>query len=321
MRLPGVVALISIWPPLAPPVPQASASPAPVVPFRQTDADKVLPTLPSAAPPGFDPRISAGHDFSSLLAWRRLARNPPVNFQGGRETSLTKSRDCDRNRPTVGGNAFVFACATRSVRLSWLERKAAPSWRRSLGNSAPRSRWLGLYWGVRAGGLCTCRLDVEKITSQLAPRDGEGPGWWGGPATVSGVGRLDPDLMFSTGLQPEPQFGDAAFVAGERILRNDFVMRDGLADFGVRIFELRFRKHVLAQFVPAQLQPLPPGAGGRDRTTFHERHILPLHGVRLQLLDEVVARGGVRSNAKNAAGKLVESMNRQQLQPAIDGRQ
>jgi len=82
----------------------------------------------------------------------------------------------------------------------------------------------------------------------------------------SGMGRLDADLMFSTGLQPEPQFGDETFAAGERILRDDFVMRDGLAGFGARVFELRFRKHVLAQFVPAQLQPLPPSAGGRART-------------------------------------------------------
>ena len=44
---------------------------------------------------------------------------------------------------------------------------------------------------------------------------------------VSSVGRLDADLMFPTGLQPEPQFGDDAFAVGERILRDDFVMCDG----------------------------------------------------------------------------------------------
>ena len=65
---------------------------------------------------------------------------------------------------------------------------------------------------------------------------------------MSGVGGLDADLMFAAGLQPEPQFGDEAFAGGERILRDDFVMRDGLAGFGARVFELCFRKHVLAQF-------------------------------------------------------------------------
>src|SRR5437660_3785093 len=48
----------------------------------------------------------------------------------------------------------------------------------------------------------------------------------------SGVGGLDANLMFSTGFQPEPQFGDEAFAAGERILSDDFVVRDGLLSPG-----------------------------------------------------------------------------------------
>ena len=48
------------------------------------------------------------------------------------------------------------------------------------------------------------------------------------------MGGLDTDLMFSPGLQPEPQLGDEAFAAVQRILRNDLVMRDGLASIVTR---------------------------------------------------------------------------------------
>ena len=137
----------------------------------------------------------------------------------------------------------------------------------------------------------------------------------------SGVGGLDADLMFAPGLQPEPQFAHDAFAAGERIFRDDFVMCDGFLRVVARGLALRFRKHMLAQLVPAQSQPLPPCACGRAWTTCHKSHIFPLHGVRLQLLDEVTARGGIRGHAKDAAGVLIEPMNRQGFKPAIRGRQ
>jgi len=69
----------------------------------------------------------------------------------------------------------------------------------------------------------------------------------------SGVGSLHANLMFSTGFQPEPQFGDEAFAAGARILGDDFVMRDGLMDLGPVGSCLRIGKDSLAQFVFAQL--------------------------------------------------------------------
>ena len=127
---------------------------------------------------------------------------------------------------------------------------------------------------------------------------------------VSGMGRLHADLMFSTGLQLEPQLGDESFAIGDWILCDDFVMRDGFLSLAAWGFRAYRRKHMLTQFVPAQLQPLPPGACGRAWTALHIRHVLPFHGVRLQLFDEVVARGGVRGYAENAAGILVEPMDR-----------
>ena len=97
----------------------------------------------------------------------------------------------------------------------------------------------------------------------------------------SGVGSLDADLVLSTGFQAEPQLSDEAFAAGEWILGDDFVVRDGLLDIGLVGSCLRFGKDSLAQFVFAQLQPLPPGPFGRARTPNHKGHIFPLHEVRL----------------------------------------
>ena len=78
---------------------------------------------------------------------------------------------------------------------------------------------------------------------------------------------------------------------------------------------------MLAQFVAAQLQPLPPGAFGRAGPAFHKGHIFPLHGVGSELLDEVAARRRARGHAKDPAGILVKAMNGQGLEPAIGGRQ
>ena len=109
--------------------------------------------------------------------------------------------------------------------------------------------------------------------------------------------------------------------ARKRVFGDDFVVGDGLARLGPGGPGLRFGKDMLAQFVPAQLQPLPPSAFGRAGPAFHKGDIFPLHGVRLELLDEVMARRGVRGHAEDAAGVLVQAMNGQGLQPAIGGRQ
>ena len=137
----------------------------------------------------------------------------------------------------------------------------------------------------------------------------------------SGVGRLDADLMFATGFQTEPQFGNEAFAVGERIFGDDFVVRDGLKGLGSGGFCLRFGNNALSHFVTAQLQPLAPGSFRQARAAFHEGHIFPLHGVRLQLFDEVLARGRAGGDAKDPAGILIQTMNRQGFKVAVGWRQ
>ena len=134
------------------------------------------------------------------------------------------------------------------------------------------------------------------------------------------MGRLDANLVFATGFQPEPQFRDIA-AARERVLGDDFIVRDGFPGSGPEGSGLRFGEDVLPEFVLAQLQPLPPGPLGRPRSPFHKGHIFPLHGVRPELPGEVLARGGAGGDAEDAAGVLVEPMNRQGVQPAVGGRQ
>jgi len=75
------------------------------------------------------------------------------------------------------------------------------------------------------------------------------------------------------------------------------------------------------KFVPAQLQPLPPHAAGRLRPAFDKGDIFPLHCMRFELLDEVMARGWTRRHTENAAGILVKPMDRQRFEPPIGGRQ
>ena len=57
------------------------------------------------------------------------------------------------------------------------------------------------------------------------------------------------------------------------------------------------------------------------RAAFHEGHIFPLHGVRLQLFDEVLARGRAGGDAKDPAGILIQTMNRQGFKVAVGWRQ
>jgi len=155
--------------------------------------------------------------------------------------------------------------------------------------------YAGLRWGFSAGGA-QGGFELTKVFGQFsgpghAPTglvrvfEAEGFGVQGLPREIngrvgkvrpaigrviravtdqgkSGVGSLDADLMFPSGFQPESQFSDEAFAAGERILGDDFVVRDGLLVPGPGGSCLRYGKDVLAQFVLAQLQPLPPGAFG-----------------------------------------------------------
>src|SRR6266478_6212039 len=81
------------------------------------------------------------------------------------------------------------------------------------------------------------------------------------------MGGLDANLMFAPRFQPESQFADEAFAVGQRIFLDGFIVRDGLTNLRYisnrtdhRRFGLLFGQDVLAHFVFAQLQPLPPSA-------------------------------------------------------------
>src|ERR1019366_7012357 len=129
----------------------------------------------------------------------------------------------------------------------------------------------------------------------------------------SGVRRLHANLMFPAGFEPEPQFGDEACAARNGILGDDFVVSDGLAGLGPGSLGLRFGEDLLTQLVPAQLQPLPPNPFRRAGPAVHVGHIFPFHGVGFELFDQVMARSRVRGHAKDAAGILVQAMDRQGL--------
>ena len=107
-----------------------------------------------------------------------------------------------------------------------------------------------------------------------------------------GVGGLDADLMFAAGLQPEPQFGDEAFAAGERIFRDDFVVRDGFAGLVARRLCLALQKGRAGAIRPRSIAAIAARCLWADRPAFHEGHVFALHGVRLQLLDEVWRAAG-----------------------------
>src|SRR5437773_1928429 len=102
------------------------------------------------------------------------------------------------------------------------------------------------------------------------------------------MGGLDANLMFAASFEPEPQFAGEAFAAGEWIFLDRFIVRDGLTDLW-RVTQrsvhgtlgLLFGQDVLAHFVFAQLQPLPPGSFWRRGAAFDKGHILALHGAAL----------------------------------------
>src|SRR5215469_7603404 len=77
-------------------------------------------------------------------------------------------------------------------------------------------------------------------------------------------------------------------------------------------------QNLLAQFVAAQLQPLSPGTFWRADPSFNESDIFSLHRMGFELLAEVMAGGGVSRHAKYSAGILVQAVNRQRLQSAIN---
>ena len=133
----------------------------------------------------------------------------------------------------------------------------------------------------------------------------------------SGVRGLGADLMFSAGFELEPQFGDDTPAIRQGILGHDFIMGDGLAGRVSGGAALRISQDILMHFIPAQLQGLPPCTLRIGRPAFDKGYVLTLHGVRLKLFDQVLARGRARGHAKDAAGIFVETMNRQRTQLAI----
>jgi len=66
----------------------------------------------------------------------------------------------------------------------------------------------------------------------------------------------------------------------------------------------------LTKLVVAQPQPVSPCTLRLRRVAFHIGHVLPFHGVRLQLIDQVLSRRWIHRHAKDAARVLVEAVNR-----------
>ena len=81
---------------------------------------------------------------------------------------------------------------------------------------------------------------------------------------------------------------------------------------------MSFRKDVLAHFIVAQSNPLAPGTFRGNGAALHEGNVLPFHRVRLQLVYQVLTSRWIHGDAKDAAGVLIETMNRQRLEVAID---
>ena len=96
-------------------------------------------------------------------------------------------------------------------------------------------------------------------------------------------------------------------------------MRDRFNSLVTGTFGLGISNNELTKFVLAQAQPVSPGALRLRRAAFHISHVLPLHRVRLQLIDEVLPRGRIHRHAKDTARVLVETVDRQWHKATIGG--
>src|SRR5258706_5827021 len=99
--------------------------------------------------------------------------------------------------------------------------------------------------------------------------------------------------MFARGFETKPQLGDDARAIREGILADELIVSDGFDGFGSRGPCLRFGDNVLAHFVLAQLQPLPPSALWSGWPAFHKRNVFASHGMHFQLVDEMLTSSGV----------------------------